>query len=170
MQPGLPEAQVAHHRVDVNVEHLCDLGVREPTEVVELDGAGLPIVERRERQQPFIERDRLVWAIAGDQLLVEGDRARAIPALLGHSLARVIDQDLAHVARRDREEVHAISAVATFREIVLTPGMRVAIHGVAMVDVVDQGGERGYRDSAPTRTRLVAHPDYPIAIGKPRAP
>jgi len=63
-----------------------------------------------------------------------------------------------------------IAATATFREVVLTPGMRVAVHGVAMIEVAEQGGERGYRDAAPTRTRLVAHPNYPIAIGMPRAP
>ncbi len=62
-----------------------------------------------------------------------------------------------------------IAPVATFGEVVIVPGMRVAVHGVALIENVEQG-ERGYRDAPPTRTRIVAHADYPLAIGKPLAP
>ena len=62
-----------------------------------------------------------------------------------------------------------IAPVATFGEVVLVPGMRVAVHGVAVIENVEHG-ERGYRDAPPTRTRIVAHADYALAIGKPFAP
>lgn len=61
------------------------------------------------------------------------------------------------------------AAVAAFRELVLIPGMRVAVHGMAIIEAVDTGAERGYRDAPPTRTRLVAPADHPISIGPPRA-
>ncbi|MDX2092312.1 MAG: hypothetical protein SFX73_30895 [Kofleriaceae bacterium] len=69
------------------------------------------------------------------------------------------------VAHGRRAEV---AAVATFRELVLVPGLRVAVHGMAIVEADDTTAERGYRDGVPTRTRLVAHPDYRISIGRPR--
>jgi len=58
-----------------------------------------------------------------------------------------------------------VARVAVFREVVLSPGMRVAVHGVALVEE-DPNAERGYRDAAPTRTRIVAHASYPLAIGR----
>jgi hypothetical protein len=59
-----------------------------------------------------------------------------------------------------------VTPVATFREIALTPGMRVAVHGMAMIEATTgQGAERGYRDSGPTRARLTP---VPLAIGAPR--
>lgn len=61
----------------------------------------------------------------------------------------------------------AVAPVATFREIVVMPGMRISVHGMALVEA-DHGAERGYRDAASKRHRLVAHPDYPLAIGAPR--
>jgi hypothetical protein len=61
----------------------------------------------------------------------------------------------------------AISArVATFRELVLVPGMRIAVHGLALIEE-DQQAERGYRDGAPQRTRIVSPKSGPIAIGDP---
>lgn len=54
--------------------------------------------------------------------------------------------------------------VATFRELVIEPGMRVAVHGVALIETRDRA-ERGYRDAVPTRARIIATPGYPIAIG-----
>lgn len=49
----------------------------------------------------------------------------------------------------------AISArVATFREFVLAPGMRIAVHGIALIEE-DERAERGYRDRPPRRTRIV---------------
>jgi hypothetical protein len=81
---------------------------------------------------------------------------------------RSADRERAFIVAHGRGE--QIAATATFREVVLTPGMQVAVHGIAMIEVAEKGGERGYRDAAPMRTRLVAHPSYPIAIGKPRPP
>lgn len=54
--------------------------------------------------------------------------------------------------------------VATFRELVLAPGMRIAVHGVALI-VEDTHAERDYRDRAPRRTRIVAPEDRTLAIG-----
>lgn len=59
--------------------------------------------------------------------------------------------------------------VATFREVVLTPGTLIAVHGIAMIEE-DPQAERGYRDSAPRRTRIVPPNDSVIAIGEPPPP
>jgi hypothetical protein len=77
----------------------------------------------------------------------------------------------------EREEAFMIShgrgataaRVATFREVVLAPGMRIAVHGIALIEE-DEHAERGYRDSAPQRTRIVPPEGAPIAIGDPPSP
>jgi hypothetical protein len=59
--------------------------------------------------------------------------------------------------------------VATFRELVLAPGMHIAVHGLALLED-DEHAERGYRDHAPQRTRIVAPEGAQIAIGDPPPP
>jgi len=80
---------------------------------------------------------------------------------------RSIDRERAFVVAHGRGV--EVARVATFREIALRPGTRIAVHGMALVEAaLERGGERGYRDAVPTRNRLVAHPEYPLAIGRPR--
>lgn len=59
--------------------------------------------------------------------------------------------------------------VATFREVVLVPGMRIAVHGIAQIEE-DPHAERGYRDLVPRRTRIVPPKNARIAIGDPPPP
>lgn len=78
---------------------------------------------------------------------------------------------------RKREEAFMVSngrgataaLAATFREVVLTPGMHIAVYGAALVEE-DPQAERGYRDNAPIRTKLVAPPGQRLAIGEPPPP
>lgn len=77
----------------------------------------------------------------------------------------------------EREEAFMVSHgrgvtaahVATFREVVLAPGMRIAVHGIALIEE-DEQAERGYRDSAPRCTRIVPPKGALIAIGDPPPP
>jgi hypothetical protein len=78
---------------------------------------------------------------------------------------------------RKREEAFMVSRgrgptaalAATFRELVLTPGMHVAVHGAALVEE-DPHAERGYRDTAPLRTKIVAPEGKRLAIGEAPRP
>jgi hypothetical protein len=67
-------------------------------------------------------------------------------------------------------EEHGLAAddapTASFDEIVVAAGDRIAVHGVAIVEHAHAADERGYRD-APTRIRIVAHGEHPLTIGKP---
>jgi hypothetical protein len=56
---------------------------------------------------------------------------------------------------------------AGFDEIVIAPGVTVVIRGFVRVDRDHgAGGERGYRDDAPTVARLVGTPTKPLTIRK----
>ena len=59
-----------------------------------------------------------------------------------------------------------VANVATYRELVLEPGMRVAVVGVAQIAEALED-ERGYRDPVGTKIRLVRPPNAPITIGQP---
>jgi hypothetical protein len=47
--------------------------------------------------------------------------------------------------------------------------MRIAVHGIALIKE-DEQAERGYRDSAPWRTRIAPPEGAPISIGDPPPP
>lgn len=99
------------------------------------------------------------------RVLVDGtDVALAISPL--RVPGRSADRERAFVIAHGRGPDAA--SVAAFRELVLTPGMRISVHGMAIIEAVDTRAERGYRDAPPTRTRLVAPADHPISIGPPR--
>ncbi len=132
--------------------------------------AELPEVDRTAEGEYIVLTTRLMVPFELDTtsgvILVDGTRAD-------------VDLKPQRIPGRDAERERAfvvghgrgaeVARVATFREVVLIPGMRVAVHGVAMIEPIEQG-ERGYRDAAPTRTRIVAHADYPLAIGRPLTP
>lgn len=51
-------------------------------------------------------------------------------------------------------------------EVVIEPGAKIVVHGVArVVTTPGDGGERGYRDVA-TKTRLVGDEAHPLTIGE----
>jgi hypothetical protein len=76
------------------------------------------------------------------------------------------------VAELEREFITAhergveTASVATFREVVLAPGARITVYGVAKIEALPDA-ERGYRDAVPTRARIIALAKEPITIGEP---
>jgi hypothetical protein len=58
---------------------------------------------------------------------------------------------------------------AGFDEIALEPGTRVRVQGMAIVELDPSAPtERGFRDDAPRRIRVVAHAEHPLTIGATR--
>jgi hypothetical protein len=96
---------------------------------------------------------------------IEGDAADVILPPLP-----VIPRDLERVRRflaaNNESTEHA--AAAGIDEIAIEPGARIAVQGLARVEVDPAGaGERGYREDAPTRVTLEPHPAHPLTIGPP---
>ncbi len=115
-----------------------------------------PVILKTRRMTPF-ELDTMHGVILVDG--TEVDIVMKLPTVAKRSP----NLERAFVIAHGRGET--IANVATFRELVLGPGARITVHGVAMVeDQID--AERGYRDAAPTRTRIVAAEKYPITIGE----
>src|SRR5204862_5724886 len=85
-----------------------DLVLGQTAEVVQLDDAGLALVELGELVEGLVERDQLRRSVDGDARLIEFCRALAGASLVGAALAGVVDEDLPHAARGDREEVRAL--------------------------------------------------------------
>lgn len=106
--PSFRESEVTSDGVDVELEHLRDLQLCQPAEIVELDDPGLALVVHGQRAKCLVECGQLSGAIDDDAHLVEGHGTRAVAALAGVAPASVINEDLAHRPRSDREEVHAI--------------------------------------------------------------
>src|SRR6266545_875030 len=59
-----------------------------------------------------------------------------------------------------------VAAAATFREVLIVPGTRVAVHGLARF-VEGERTERGYRDAMAANVRIVAPEASPITIADP---
>lgn len=77
----------------------------------------------------------------------------------------------------DRERTfllaHAQSAeqirYAGFDELRIIPGDKIRVQGMAIVELdPGDGAERGYRENAPRRIRLVPHAEHPLTIGRAR--
>jgi len=80
---------------------------------------------------------------------------------------RSTEREEAFMVAHGRGAVAALAA--TFREVVLAPGRWIAVHGIALIEEAAQA-ERGYRDAAPRRTRIVPPEGARIAIGDPPPP
>ncbi len=61
------------------------------------------------------------------------------------------------------------ASVAIYEEVLVAPGMNVAIAGLMMKDLAEAppDGERGFRDAPETTLRLAGNADHPIVIGEP---
>lgn len=58
---------------------------------------------------------------------------------------------------------------AGFDELRIIPGDRIRVQGMAIVEQdPGAGDERGYREDAPRRIRLVPHAEHPLTIGRAR--
>ncbi len=58
---------------------------------------------------------------------------------------------------------------AGFDELRIVPGDKIRVQGMAIVELdPGDGAERGYREDAPRRIRLVPHAEHPLTIGRAR--
>jgi hypothetical protein len=58
---------------------------------------------------------------------------------------------------------------AGFDELRIIPGDKIRVQGMAIIEVdPGSGSERGYREDAARRIRLVPHADHPLTIGRAR--
>lgn len=106
-----------------------DLFAFEATEVAKFDDLGFAGVEAGEFFQGVVEGDDLGGVIGGvDELFFEGDFLEAAAAFGGIAGAGVVDEDVAHGAGGDAEEVGA------------GVGVEVVGVGEAKVRFVDKGG------------------------------
>lgn len=115
-----------------------------------------PVTLRTQRMVPFeLDTEAGVVLVDGTEADLEIKPTAVVP--------RDSERERAFVVAHGRGA--EVAPVATFREFVLVPGMRVAVHGIAKLEIADRG-ERGYRDAPPTRARIVASWSYRLAIGK----
>ncbi len=130
-------------------------------ELPELDADNRPLQLSRTTTVPF----SIDTANAGI-VLVEATHADI--ALKGTApKPRNAEREAAFVVAQGRGA--SVAPVAIYRELVLVPGMRIAVYGAALVEA-DVHAERGYRDGVPVRTRIVGSPDQRLAIGEPPLP
>jgi hypothetical protein len=150
--------------------------IRETTDLVEAPlSARKCVVVHAHAELPEIDRTAEgEYVVLTTRLMVPFELDTPAGVVLVDATHADVDIKPQRVPSRDAERERAfvvahrrgaeVARVATFREVVLAPGMRIAVHGVALIEDIEHG-ERGYRDAAPTRTRIVAHADYPLAIG-----
>src|SRR5439155_17501897 len=89
----------------------CDLLLGEAAEVTQLDDLGLAGVQLRKSLERVVEGDHVPRALGRCDRLVDIDRWRAGPSPLAPLLARVVHQDLPHVARGDGKEMGTVREV-----------------------------------------------------------
>ena len=113
-----------------------------------------------------LQRSMTAFALVTDSMRVIVDGESAEIALSSVPIIpRSIDRELQFLELHG----HGMKFVknSIFGEAVVLVGDRITVQGMAVVEYVHDDPERGYRD-APTRVRLVAHPQHPLTIGKPR--
>jgi len=128
-QPGLGGAEVAGDGGAADVEELRDLFAFETAEVAQFDDLGFAGIEAGEFFECLVEGDDLGSVIGGvEELFFEGDLLEAAAPFGGIAGAGVVDEDVAHGAGGDAEEVGA--------------GMGVEVAGVgeAEIGLVNEGG------------------------------
>jgi hypothetical protein len=101
----------------------------------------------------------LVLVVTDGEVILDGDCELEWPTT--PLSPRAPDREAAFLASRKLERYLRFTE---FQEGVVRSGDQVWVRGVA---VRDQGNALGYRES-PVRTRLVARPDRPLTIGRPR--
>jgi hypothetical protein len=77
---------------------------------------------------------------------------------------RRLERELAFLEARGTE---VDMRSATFEEVSVPPGMKIAVHGFVVHEQDTTAiAERGFRE-APSRARIISHPDHPLTIGEP---
>jgi hypothetical protein len=82
-------------------------------------------------------------------------------------IPRRIERERTFLVERGQSAEHI--RYAGFDELRIIPGDRIRVQGMAIVEL-DHGDstERGYRENAPQRIRLVPHAEHPLTIGRAR--
>jgi hypothetical protein len=109
--------------------------------------------------------------------VLERDEDHALVAIEGaHALLDLPSRKLPEPRTSDERErrkkfllLHGIKTTndGIFEEVIVEPGMHVAIAGLMMKDVreLPPDGEAGYRDDAPAALRLAGDVAHPLVIG-----
>jgi hypothetical protein len=103
---------------------------------------------------------------SGELAFVEGQLADLdLPPI--PLIPRAVDREIQFLL--DHDQPRATFPAMQFEETRVEPGDRVAVHGMVVVETdATNPSERGYRDAAPRKVRIVAHRDHPLTIGRPR--
>lgn len=81
-------------------------------------------------------------------------------------IPRNLEREISFLAAHDRPR--SVRDMG-FEEVVVEPGDRVAVQGMVMIEAdPSSAADRGYRDDAPRKIRLIAHANHPLTIGRPR--
>lgn len=97
---------------------------------------------------------------------VEGDAAE-LALRPSPPIPRSLTREAAFLASIGR--ARQLVPSSSFEEVAIEPGARVSVQGMAVIESdASHPSERGYRDSGPTRVRLIAHEAHPLTIGHAR--
>jgi hypothetical protein len=118
-------------------------------------------------RETVVERAMVPFELVTSEgpVLVDGTSAEvALPAV--PLIPRRLEREVAFLEAHARSAQYALTT--TFDEVIAGEGDKLAVHGRAIVEQVpNDTAERGYRDAAPTRVRIVAHENHPLTIGTP---
>ncbi|HEY5947140.1 MAG TPA: hypothetical protein VIV40_16670 [Kofleriaceae bacterium] len=119
------------------------------------------IGELRQRQMVPFELD-----IGDEVVLVDGTSAdvELPPAAI---VPRKIEREVAFLVAGDQPG--KLVANSGFEETTIAVGDRIAVQGMAIIELDPTApDERGYREQAPRKIRIVGHDDHPLTIGRPQ--
>jgi hypothetical protein len=91
--------------------HLSDLVVRQATEVTQRGDLGLPLVDPHELLERVTQCDQLAPPLGRNMRFIKLHWMFAETAFRGELLAGMVDEDLPHASRGDREEVSSVSDI-----------------------------------------------------------
>ncbi|HUJ63730.1 MAG TPA: hypothetical protein VLX92_34760 [Kofleriaceae bacterium] len=113
-----------------------------------------------EREVVKLELVPFVLVTETGEVIVDGDRAE-LTCRPWPIVPRKLERERAFL---DAAGLAVHPSAAGFDEIVVAPGTRVSVHGLATIEIApDAGGEAGFR-TAPQRVRLVGDAAHPLTI------
>lgn len=124
---------------------------------------------RLPRTEPVVEAQMVAFELHTAEGIVRVDGAWAELLLPPVPLApRQLERERSFLVRGGLEIMDdADLATANFAELVLEPGHKISVHGLARI-VLDPASstERGYRDDGPRRITIIEPPAAPITIAR----
>ncbi|HEX5061415.1 MAG TPA: hypothetical protein VFV99_18735 [Kofleriaceae bacterium] len=119
------------------------------------------VAELRQHQMVPFELD------TGDEIVVVDGTAADLELPPTPVVPRRIEREKAFLEAGGQPFKLVISS--GFDETRVAPGDRIAVQGMAIIELDPTAtDERGYRESAPRKIRLVAHDAHPLTIGRAR--